>query len=163
MIIREESKADIDQIAEILKKAFNSIDEAKIVDSLRINKKLIISLVCELNGVIVGHIAYSPIFIDQEIVGIGLAPVAVLPDNQKQGIGSELIRQGNSIALSKGYEKIFVLGDPDYYFRFGFKLAKEYNYYSKFDPEGNHFMVMGETMENEPEKIVVNYCEEFNI
>jgi putative acetyltransferase len=161
--IHEEKATDITQITELHNQAFNGPDEGKIVDNLRKNKKLIISLVCELNGKVVGHIAYSPIFNDKKIIGLGLAPLAVLPDNQKQGIGSELIRQGNRIALSKGYKKIFVLGYPDYYSRFGFKPAKEYNYFSKFDPEGDHFMVIGSQLENEPEKVVVNYCEEFNV
>jgi putative acetyltransferase len=163
MNIHEEKDTDINQITELYNQAFNGPDEGEIVDNLRINKKLIISLVCELDGKVAGHIAYSSIYNDKKIIGLGLAPVAVLPDNQKQGIGSELIRQGNRIALSKGYKKIFVLGYPDYYSRFGFKTAKEYNYFSKFDPEGDHFMVMGSQLENEPEKVVVNYCKEFNV
>ncbi len=163
MNIREEKETNINQITELHNQAFNGPDEGEIVDNLRINKKLIISLVCELNGDIVGHIAYSPMFIDQEIIGLGLAPVAVSPDNQKQGIGSELIRHGNRIALLSGYKKIFVLGYHNYYYRFGFILAKEYNYFSKFDPAGDHFMVKGSQLENEPEKVIVNYCEEFNV
>ena len=162
MNIHEEKDTDINQITEIHNQAFNAPDEGEIVANLRMNKKLIVSLVCELNGKVVGHIAYSPIVIDQKNIGLGLAPLAVLPDNQNQGIGSELIRQGNCVALSKGYKKIFVLGYPDYYSRFGFKLAKEYNYFSKIDPEGDHFMVMGSHLEKQFEKVVVNYCEEFS-
>jgi putative acetyltransferase len=162
MNIHEEKTTDINQITGLHNQAFNGPDEGEIVNNLRKNNNLIISLVCELNGKVVGHIAYSPMFNDQKIIGLGLAPVAVLPDNQKQGIGSELIRQGNRIALSKGYTKIYVLGYPDYYSRFGFEPAKEYNYFCRFDPEGAHFMLMGGQLENEPEKVVVNYCEEFN-
>lgn len=163
MKIRNEKESDINRITEVHNQAFGGTDEAKIVEDLRKDKKLVISLVCELDGKIIGHIAYSPIYGDADLVGLGLAPVAVLSDHQKQGIGSELIRQGNRIALAKGYKKIFVLGDPEYYCRFGFKLARKYNYCSKFDPDGNHFMVMGEELEKEPEKRFVNYCEEFNI
>ncbi len=163
MKIRSEKESDINHITEIHNKAFGGADEAKIVNNLRKDKRLIISLVCELDGKIVGHIAYSPIYDNTDFVGLGLAPVAVLPDYQNQGIGSKLIRQGNRTALAKGYKRIFVLGDSEYYCRFGFKLAREYNYYSKFDPDGNHFMVMGEELEKEPEKKSVSYCEEFNI
>jgi putative acetyltransferase len=163
MKIRREKETDVNQITAIHEQAFNGPDEGKIVENLRKNKNLTLSLVCEQNGAIVGHIAYSPIYKGQEIVGLGLAPVAVLPEHQNQGVGSELIRQGNSLALSEGYKKIFVLGDPVYYSRFGFQLARQYNYYSTFDPQGDHFMVKGSQLKNEPEKIIVNYCEEFNV
>ena len=164
MRIQEEKKTDIDQITQLHNQAFDGSEEGEIVNNLRKNHNLTISLVCELDGIIIGHIAYSPIYKEQEIIGLGLAPVAVLPNYQNQGIGSKLIRQGNSVALSKGYKKIFVLGSPEYYSRFGFNLAREYNYYSIFDPEGDHFMVMGDQMENEePEKVSVNYCNEFNV
>ena len=162
MKIREENETDIHHITELHNQAFNSTIEGNIVENLRKNNNLTISLVCERNGKVVGHIAYSPIYNNKEIEGLGLAPVAILPHHQKQGIGSALIREGNGIALSKGYRKIFVLGDPGYYFRFGFKMAKEYNYYSTFDPDGNHYMVMGNGLERASKKIVVHYCKEFN-
>ncbi len=164
MIIREENESDIASITTVHNQAFNGPDEGKIVKTLRKNNNLTISLVTEANGKIVGHIAYSPIYNkDKQIIGLGLAPVAVSPSHQKQGIGSKLIEKGNEIVLSKGFEKIFVLGDPGYYCRFGFKIAKNYNYFSSFDPEGNHFMVLGDQLRKESEKTSVHYCEEFNI
>ena len=164
MIIREENESDIAKITTIHNQAFNGPDEGEIVEGLRKNDNLTISLVAEANGKIIGHIAYSPIYSkNKEIIGIGLAPVAVLPSHQKQGIGSKLIDKGNEIALSKGFERIFVLGDPDYYCRFGFKIAENYNYFSSFDPEGNHFMVLGEKLKKESEKTSVHYCKEFNV
>jgi putative acetyltransferase len=87
---------------------------------------------------------------------------AVLPDHQNKGIGFKLVIEGNAYAFEKGFKKIFVLGDTEYYHRFGFELAKNYNYYSEFDPEGEHFMIMGKELKKEPEKTVVNYCGEFN-
>lgn len=107
MKIREEKERDINQIAKIHNQAFNGRDEGKIVKKLRKNRNLIISLVCELEDKLVSHIAYSPICnrINQ-VIDIGLAPVGVLPGYQRQGIGSELINEGNSIALSKGYGRI---------------------------------------------------------
>ena len=59
-------------------------------------------------------------------------------------------------------QKIFVLGDTEYYRRFGFELARNYNYFSGFDPEGNNFMVMGEQLKKESSKTLVDYCKEFN-
>ncbi|HDY88579.1 MAG TPA: N-acetyltransferase, partial [bacterium] len=142
MIIRKENESDIANITTIHNQAFNGLDEGKIVRNLRKNDNLTISLAAEANGKIIGHIAYSPIYSkNKEIIGIGLAPIAVLPSHQKQGIGSKLINKGNEIALSKGFERIFVLGDPVYYCRFGFKIAKNYDYFSCFDPQGSHFMV----------------------
>ena len=164
MIIREENESDIPYITSIHDQAFNGPNEGKIVENLRKNKNLTISLVVEIDGKIVGHIAYSPIYNkNKEIIGIGLAPVAVLPSHQRQSIGSKLIEKGNETALSKGFKKIFVLGDPKYYCRFGFEIAKNYNYFSKFDPEGNHFMIRGEKLQKESEKTLVDYCKEFNV
>ncbi len=163
MSIREEEEIDIDHITQLHNEVFNEPEEGTIVENLRNNNNLTISLVYEIDGKIVGHIAYSPIYKKQEIIGLGLAPIAVLPEYQNQGIGSKLIRYGNSVALSIGYKKIFVLGLPDYYFRFGFHMAREYNYFSKFDLEGDHFMIMGDVLENEPERVSVNYCNEFDV
>lgn len=164
MKIREEKERDINQITNIHNQAFNGRNEGEIVKKLRKNRNLIISLVCELEGKLVGHIAYSPIH-DRinEIIDIGLAPVGVLPGYQKQGIGSELIKEGNSIALSKGYQRVFVLGDPEYYRRFGFEMARKYNYYSGFAPDGNHFMIMGNEIEKMGYKLFVNYSKEFSL
>ncbi|UCE79592.1 MAG: N-acetyltransferase [Nitrospiraceae bacterium] len=163
MRIRKEKETDRDQITQLHYQVFNEPEEGTIVDNLRKNNNLTISLVYEIDGNIVGHIAYSPVYKEQEIIGLGLAPIAVLPEYQNQGIGSALIRYGNSVALSIGYKKIFVLGLPDYYSRFGFHMARKYNYFSKFDLEGDHFMIMGDDLENEAERVFVNYCTEFAI
>jgi putative acetyltransferase len=162
MKIRIEKESDVNQITEIHNQAFTGPDEGKIVENLRKNKNLTLSLVCEINGKLTGHIAYSPIRKQEEIIGVGLAPVAVLPSMQNQGIGSQLIKYGNAQAFEMGFKRIFVLGGPEYYSRFGFTLAKEYNYYCDYDPEGNHFMVQGE-LSKETEKTIAYYCKEFNV
>ena len=164
MIIRNEIKSDATDISTIDNQAFKEPDEAKIVENLRKNNNLIISLVAGIDKKIIGHIAYSPIYSEnKEMIGIGLAPVAVLPSHQKQGIGSKLIDKGNEIVLSKGFERVFVLGDPGYYCRFGFKMARNYNYFSSFDPEGNYFMVLGGKLKKEFQRASVHYCKEFNL
>ena len=163
MKIRAEIESDINQINAIHDQAFNGHDEGNIVTNLRKNNNLTISFVCEMSGKLAGHISYSPIKNkNKDIIGIGLAPVAVVPSMQNQGIGSQLIKQGNQEAFEIGFNKIFVLGEPTYYYRFGFDLAKEYNYYCEYDPDGNHFMVLGAKVK-EPEKTTVYYCNEFNV
>ena len=163
MKIRTENESDIKQITAIHDQAFKGRDEVKIVETLRRNKNLTISLVCEIDVILAGHIAYSPVRDkNEEVIGIGLAPVAVLPALHNQGIGSQLIEQGNKEAFDMGFKKIFVLGDPEYYSRFGFVSAKEYNYYCEYDPEGNHFMIQGE-FSKASGKTIVYYCKEFNV
>jgi putative acetyltransferase len=162
MVIREEREEDIEQITAIHDRAFSGPEEGKIVERLRKNNHLTISLIVESDRKLVAHIAYSPMYNkNREIIGIGLAPVAVMPSCQRKGIGSRLIEKGNEIAFARGFSKIFVLGDPEYYRRFGFKIAKNYNYFSSFDPEGKHFMVMGRPWEKAAEMTAVDYCAEF--
>ena len=133
------------------------------VENLRKNNNLTISLVAETDGKIIGHIAYSHMYNkNREIIGLGIGPVAVLPSFQKHGIGSMLTKKGNEIAWSKGINKIFVLGDSEYYLSLGFEIARNYNYFSVLDPSGNHFMVIGEELKKEPEKTFVDYGKEFN-
>ena len=162
MHIRKEKDIDAIYIAYIHHQAFDGPDEARIVEALRNNHSLKISLVYEADNKIVAHIAYSPIYHNEEIIGLGLAPVAVLPKYQNQGIGSRLIEKGNEIAFNEGYNKIFVLGDYRYYSKFGFELAKEYNYVSNFDPDGNNFMVLGKKLLKPEKKTQVHYCKEFS-
>ena len=162
MKIRKEKISEIGQITEIHNQAFNGPDEGRIVENLRKNGNLTQSIICEINGELVGHIAYSPLINNcNEVIGIGLAPVAVRPSFQNQGIGSELIKSGNQKAFDLGFRKIFVLGDPNYYSRFGFVLARDFNYYCGFDPDGNHFMVLG-AKSKELERTIVDYGVEFN-
>jgi putative acetyltransferase len=163
MIFREEKDSDIPEISNLHRQAFNGSDEFLIVENLRKNKKLILSLVCEIEGKIVGHIAYSAVFYKKEPVGVGLGPVAVLPSFQRRGIGSKLIETGNQTAFSKGFHAIFVLGNPLYYSRFGFEKAKEKNYFSRYDPEGNNFMLLGNRLTAAQQKTEVEYCKEFDI
>ncbi len=163
MIIREGKESEINDITDVHDQAFGA-PMGNFVKNLKKNNNLTISLVAEIDGKIIAHIAYSPIYNKEiETIGLGIGPVGVLPSFQKQGIGSKLTEKGNEIAWSKGINKIFVLGDTGYYRRFGFELARNYNYFSIFDDEGNNFMVMGEQLRKESEKTHVDYCEEFNV
>ena len=163
MNIRSEKKIDIDSITKIHDLAFNGMEEGIIVKNLRESDNLTISLVYEGDGGLIGHVGYSLMHDkNKKIVGVGLAPLGVLPDFQKNGVGRKLVENGNKIAQDLGHDLIFVLGDPQYYLRFGFELAREYNYFSDYDPEGNHFMVMGVKYKKK-EKVIVYYSSDFDI
>jgi len=125
--IRPETESDSGTIHRVHAAAFETDAEARLVDALRENSKLIVSLAAELDGEIAGHIAFSPVTVnDADVGGIGLAPVAVLPAHQREGIGGALIRAGIDECDRLGYGFIVLLGHPEYYPRFGFKKASDY-------------------------------------
>ena len=127
--IREERPVDIENVRKLNEKAFTQAfgqaPEADLVDRLRENCSNILSLVAVQNDQVIGHIYFSPVNIsgDKIIEGIGLGPMAVLPEFQRRGIGSQLVQAGIEILKRRGYTFIIVLGHPEYYPRFGFKRA----------------------------------------
>ena len=128
MIIRPEESRDIPEIRTLVTAAFKEAPysngtEGVIVDALRDEGALTVSLVAEHGGQIIGHIAFSPVKIDGEAVDwYGLGPVAVQPERQRQGIGVRLIEAGLGQIKELGAAGCVVLGDPGYYSRFGFKV-----------------------------------------
>jgi putative acetyltransferase len=131
MIIRKETASDIEAITQITIAAFKTLPisnhtEQFIINALRAAGALTISLVAEINGRVVGHIAFSPVTIADGSKGwYGLGPVSVLPDYQKQGIGKSLINEGLSLLKDMGGKGCALVGDPNYYKRFGFKNYPE--------------------------------------
>jgi putative acetyltransferase len=122
--IRAEQPGDVPGIRRVLEAAFPTAAEARLVDLLRSGGHLPISFVAEAGGAIVGHIGFSPVEVDGEPgEGIGLAPLAVLPSCQRQGIGVRLIREGLAACERARYGFVVVLGSPAYYPRFGFARA----------------------------------------
>ena len=120
MIVRPEEEADEAAIRVLLEAAFPGPDEARLVDRLRADGDVELSLVA-VDDTIVGHILFSPM--TAPFRALGLAPVAVLPGRQGEGVGGVLIRDGLARAAAAGWEGVFVLGQPDYYRRFGFDPA----------------------------------------
>lgn len=120
---RDETEADHKAVREIVTAAFGREDEADLVEALRRSGEAEISLVAEDEGVVVGHVMFSPM--TAPFRALGLAPVSVTPKRQMFGIGGALIRNGLDRARAAGWDAVFVLGDPEYYTRFGFdpKLA----------------------------------------
>lgn len=131
MIIRKERIIDIEAITEVTIAAFknhpiSNHTEQFIINALRDAGVLTISLVAEITGQIVGHIAFSPITVSDGTTGwYGLGPVSVLPEYQKQGIGKSLINEGLSLLKDMGGLGCTLVGDPNYYKRFGFKNYPE--------------------------------------
>jgi putative acetyltransferase len=124
--IRRERPEDIAVIRTVNETGFDQRTEADIIDALRDVCPDVLSLVAESDGEIVGHILFSPVTIEdgsQSRQGMGLAPMAVTPDRQRQGIGSELVQAGLEILRKQGCPFIIVLGHPDFYPRFGFVPA----------------------------------------
>lgn len=140
--IRPEKPDDYPHVFQVNSFAFGTDAEAKLVEKLR-NVQPHISLVAEIEGNIVGHIFFSPMFFENEKTDFfGLAPMAVLPEFQNQGIGSKLVREGLRIAAEIGFIAIFVLGHKNYYPRFGFEVAKTKGFTSEYPVPDEHFMVL---------------------
>jgi putative acetyltransferase len=127
MIIRNETISDIEAISKVTIAAFKNLaisnhTEQFIINALREANALTISLVAEIDGKIVGHIAFSPVTISDGAIGwYGLGPVSVLPEYQKKGIGKSLISEGLSSLKKLGGQGCFLVGHPDYYKRLGFQ------------------------------------------
>lgn len=127
MIIRNESASDIDAISEITAAAFTNHPYSRqtepfIIEALRVANALALSLVAEIEGRVVGHIAFSPVTISgRGCDWYGMGPVSVLPGYQKRGIGKALVHEGLSILRRRCAKGCVLVGDPKFYERFGFR------------------------------------------
>ena len=134
MIIRNETISDIAAINEVTIAAFKNLaisnqTEQYIINALRKAKALTVSLVAEIDGQVVGHIAFSPVTIsDGAADWYGLGPVSVLPEHQKNGIGKFLISEGLSLLKKLDGQGCVLVGHPDYYKRLGFRNIPELVY-----------------------------------
>ena len=135
--IEKEQPDDIDGIRQVNLAAFDGSGEADVVDQLRAACPNFLSLVAKSEGSIVGHILFTPVQIVKDagglIEGMGLAPMAVLPDYQGRGIGSALVREGLRRLDSANVPFVIVLGHPSFYPRFGFERASKFNVRSSYE------------------------------
>ncbi len=142
--VRPETQADYDAVRNINEAAFETPDEAQLVDALRVSVEPCISLVAERDGEVLGHILFTPVTVhsgDTPWSAFGLAPMAVTPDNQRQGIGSALVRAGLAECLRNGQLVVFVLGHPEYYPKFGFVPAPPLGLTCEYPVPDEVFMV----------------------
>src|SRR5258705_8002237 len=122
MTVRTESTKDDESVRRVNELAFEQPKEADLVDALRANARPYITLVAVVDEQVVGHIFFSPVSIESEngvFTAMGLAPMAVLPEYQNQGIGSPLVREGLKAFQTPGHDIVVVLGHANYYPRFG--------------------------------------------
>ena len=152
IIIRQEQNTDYEIVFELIENAFNGQtysdgSEGELVYRLRQSKSFEprLSLVAEDEGLLVGHILFTPIQLinnDSIISSLALAPVAVSPEYQRKGIGSQLINEGHRIARELGYQSIIVMGHPNYYPYFGYQPTVNWGIRSPFDVPPEYFMAL---------------------
>jgi putative acetyltransferase len=121
-----ERPGDVAAIHAVHAASFPTELEARLVGLLRAAGRLPVSLVAEVGGAVVGHIAFSPVTAASGAVGAGLAPVAVVAPHRRQGVAAELIRVGLGACRTAGFGWAVVMGEPAYYSRFGFRPAAEF-------------------------------------
>lgn len=149
-MIRDEREQDIDKIWQINVEAFESQQEADLVNKLRNSGVPYTSLVYEQNDDILGYIFFSPVHLIDDTTGLpnsglriaGLAPMAVRPAFQNRGIGSKLVTAGLQRCMEEGYDAVIVLGHAHYYPKFGFSPAAGFGVKSEYDVPDDVFMLL---------------------
>ena len=145
--IREEQRGEYQEIRQVIVAAFGGDPEepaANVVELLRDRNKAPVALVAVSDNKIVGHIMFSLVtitLVPKAFRAVGLAPLSVLPEFQRQGIGSMLAREGLKKCAAAGFEMVVVLGSYHYYPRFGFSRASFYGLDNEYDTD-EHFMAI---------------------
>jgi putative acetyltransferase len=140
--IRDERPEDISAIRSLTNLAFGQELESGLIDALRSNEGVLLSLVAVSGARVVGHAMYSPASVDDRIHGAALGPMGVHPEFQRQGIGSRLVEAGNERIRHMGLPFIIVLGHPGYYPRFGFQPAAWQRITCEWDVPDEVFMLL---------------------
>jgi len=149
-IIRRERADDLAGVRQVNLRAFETDLEANIVDALRAQASPLVSLVAvgknidNVDEIVMGHILFSPVTLSSQpdLPIMGLAPMAVVPERQRQGIGSDLVRAGIDVCRDAGCVAVVVLGHAEYYPRFGFVPASRFGLVSEYDVPDDVFMAM---------------------
>ena len=162
--IRPEKPQDADGVRRVHQAAFPSTVEAELVDRLRARGKAAVSLVAEDGGQIVGHIVFSPVTFDPPlpVTAFSLAPMAVLADHWKHGVGRRLVQNGLAECNAQGACLVVVLGEPDYYERFGFERASRHGLRNEFGAEDAFMVYWLDSGAHPPPGTLVKYAPEFD-
>jgi putative acetyltransferase len=164
--IRPERAEDFSLVRRVNEEAFRGSVEADLVDNLRRSCPDSLSLVAE-DDTVVAHILFTPVTVEsvgQRVVGMGLAPMAVLPNRQRQGIGALLVRRGVDILRLRGCPFIVVVGHPEYYPRFGFEPASRHGLASQWEgvPDEAFMVLVLDAQAMAGVSGTAKYREEFN-
>ena len=164
--IRPERPEDASRVRYVNELAFGQAAEADLVERLRQAGTDAVSLVAE-DDAVVGHILFTPVVVEnagRRVLGMGLAPMAVLPDRQRQGIGSLLVKRGLDILGERGCPFVVVVGHPEYYPRFGFEPASMHGLVSQWEgvPDAAFMVLVLNTHAMAGVSGVAKYREEFN-
>ena len=169
MIIRQERPEDYDTVYHVVKEAFENAEytdgnEQNLVAALRKSKSFIpeLSLVAVEDEKIVGHILFTKAKIENNTV-LALAPLSVLPEYQRQGIGTALIKEGHRIAKKLGYEYSVVLGSENYYPKTGYLPADTFGIKPPFDVSRKNFMAYKLNDNKLHIQGIIKYAKEFGI
>ncbi len=164
--IRLEIPEDALQVRTVNELAFGQPLEANLIERLQRACNISLSLVAE-DDAVVAHILFTPVVVEsagRRVVGMGLAPMAVVPDRQRQGIGSELVRRGLEILRARGCPFVVVVGHPEYYPRFGFERASVHGLASQWEgvPDAAFMVLVLDTNAMAGVSGVAKYRDEFN-
>ncbi len=169
MLIRKEEPKDYKIIYSVVKDAFDSAEfsdgnEQNLVNELRKGEAFIpdLSLVAEIEGKIVGHIMFTKATVGENTVLV-LAPLSVLPEYQRKGIGLSLIKEGHKIANRLGYEYSIVLGSQSYYSKTGYLPADKFGIKPSFDVSSENFMACKIKKDASDIHGIIKYAKEFGI
>ena len=165
--IRPERPEDAAGVRHVNEAAFGQPAEAGIVDKLRHTCADSLSLVAAEDDAIRGHILFTPVTIEgavRRVVGMGLGPMAVVPNRQQQGIGSQLVQRGLEILRQRGCPFVVVIGHPEYYPRFGFEAASKHGLVSQWPgvPDAAFMVVVLDARVMAGAFGVARYRDEFN-
>jgi putative acetyltransferase len=161
--IRPEQPQDTAAVRQVLVNAFPSRAEADLVESLRAGGKIEVSLVAEIDGDIIGHVAFTRVNFDPPLnhLAYGLGPLAVVPGHERHAVGRRLVQNGLAACHARDACMVVVLGDFRYYSRFGFEPASRHGLRNEFGVEESFMVFMLEAQAHPPPATLVRYATEF--
>ena len=144
IIVRQEREVDLPDVREVLNRACGRSDEADLVDLVRESTYSFVALVATNNDQTVGYAMLTPVWVGDgpAPIGVGLGPVAVLPEHQGEGIGTALVRHALHVCRREGISVVVTLDYPGYFRRFGFTPATDSGLHSAYNAFDDTFMAI---------------------